>query len=536
MHPVLIHDRRPPLGDAAGLRWRPALRRAGFTLVEILVTTMVMLIMVLAMSQMFALMGRHVSDGRALIELQGQLRTTAYRVQDDLDGLTLLARSLPELDWEMGYFEYIEGVDTDPTNPPNTIGSDLNTWFITTSGTAAQPPTDGTHSAYGDIDDVLMFTARSTGRPFVGRIRRSILTGNAAHHNQTVTIESHDAEIIYWTDWVDADRDGEIDLGEVSLYRRVLLIRPDLPVANMPYFSKLRPVDLQAFYNQSDLSVRPVFQGGVVRLVPNSLADLALRENRVAHLPPMAHLPPEGLTESSFSLSQYFPNYFDRVWLPQHFDDIPTGYSPFSTSTGEGIGPTGTRAGEDIVQSDLLAFDVRVYDPTAPLRQHGASGSPIGDLLVPGDWGWATAANDVGYGAFVDIGYAQQDDNAASRLSVFSVLPHRKSGLYRQRASESDPNTLAASSAIPTYDTWTWAYEHDGLNQVNGRHFATGVADEGANGLDDNNVNGVDDVDERETSPPYPYPLRGLQVTIRVVELDTRQVRQTTVVSKFMPE
>src|SRR5690606_28317459 len=135
MHPVLIHDRRPPLGDAAGLRWRPALRRAGFTLVEILVTTMVMLIMVLAMSQMFALMGRHVSDGRALIELQGQLRTTAYRVQDDLDGLTLLARSLPELDWEMGYFEYIEGVDTDPTNPPNTIGSDLNTWFITNSGT-----------------------------------------------------------------------------------------------------------------------------------------------------------------------------------------------------------------------------------------------------------------------------------------------------------------------------------------------------------------------------------------------------------------
>lgn len=507
-------------------------RRSAFTLVEILVTTMVMLIMVLAMSQMFALMGRHVSDGRALIELQGQLRASAFRVQEDLNGLTLLARTSPELDWELGYFEYIEGVDADPTAAPNTIGSDLNTFFITTAGMAAIPPTDGTHSAYGDIDDVLMFTARSTGRPFVGRIRRSILTGNVAHNGQTVSIESHDAEIIYWTQWVDADGNGEINLGEVTLHRRVLLIRPDLTVGNMPTFSTLRAGDLQAFYNQSDLSVHPeMITSGMtsfVRLRPNSLADLSRRENRVAHLP-ASNLTP---VSANFPLIQHFPNYFSRAWLPQHFDDDPV------TPGSAGIGFSGTRAGEDIVQSDLLAFDVRAYDPSAVLRQRGASGSPTGDLLTPGDWGWSTAANNVGAGAFVDIGYAQQDDNvaAASRLSLFSVLPQRKSGLYRLRASSSDPTTLQASSAIPTYDTWTWAYEHDGLNQANGRVFSSGTADEATDGLDNDNANGVDDVGERETSPPYPFPLRGLQVTLRVIELDTRQVRQTSVVADFVPE
>ena len=49
-------------------------------------------------------------------------------------------------------------------------------------------------------------------------------------------------------------------------------------------------------------------------------------------------------------------------------------------------------------------------------------------------------------------------------------------------------------------------------------------------------ANGVDDVGERETSPPYPVPLRGIQVRLRIIDRDTRQVRQMTVSSDFIPE
>jgi hypothetical protein len=86
-------------------------------------------------------------------------------------------------------------------------------------------------------------------------------------------------------------------------------------------------------------------------------------------------------------------------------------------------------------------------------------------------------------------------------------------------------------SCPAVYDTWSQAYEHDGIDQ-------DGVAgvDQGSNGLDDDGSNGVDDAAERETSPPYPVPLRGIQVRIRILDRDTRQVRQMSVTSDFIPE
>src|SRR4029450_10479946 len=86
------------------------------------------------------------------------------------------------------------------------------------------------------------------------------------------------------------------------------------------------------------------------------------------------------------------------------------------------------------------------------------------------------------------------------------------------------------------WDTWTWWYERDGIDQ-NGRN----GPDEGTNGLDDpdasgNYVNGVDDAGEREANPPYARALRGLEVKIRMYEPGTRQVRQATVGTDFVAE
>jgi hypothetical protein len=81
------------------------------------------------------------------------------------------------------------------------------------------------------------------------------------------------------------------------------------------------------------------------------------------------------------------------------------------------------------------------------------------------------------------------------------------------------------------YDTWSLSYEADGIDQD-----SRNGADQGTNGQDDDMANGVDDIGERETLPPYPVPLRGIQVIIRSYDPDTRQMRQATVVGDFTPE
>ena len=56
------------------------------------------------------------------------------------------------------------------------------------------------------------------------------------------------------------------------------------------------------------------------------------------------------------------------------------------------------------------------------------------------------------------------------------------------------------------------------------------------NGLDDDGNGIVDDASEWITSPPYPVPLRGIQIKIRCFEPDSRQVREITIEQDFLPK
>ncbi len=78
------------------------------------------------------------------------------------------------------------------------------------------------------------------------------------------------------------------------------------------------------------------------------------------------------------------------------------------------------------------------------------------------------------------------------------------------------------------YDTWTLAFERDGLDQD-----SDGEIDEAKDELDNDGQNGVDDAGELESPPPYPVPLRGLEVRIRMWDVSTGQVRQVSVVGDF---
>ncbi len=122
----------------------------------------------------------------------------------------------------------------------------------------------------------------------------------------------------------------------------------------------------------------------------------------------------------------------------------------------------------------------------------------------------------------------------ALSTSLFSDPP----GPLRNAALHTDVLGPATWRHLPAavYDTWSLAYEHDGIDQDGMLFGDTFGIDQGTNGFDDDAVNGVDDVTERETSPPYPVPLRGIQVRLRIIDRDTRQVRQMTVSSDFIPE
>ena len=225
----------------------------------------------------------------------------------------------------------------------------------------------------------------------------------------------------------------------------------------------------------------------------------------------------------------------------------------------------GNRRGEDVMLSDALAFDVRVYDPGAPLL--GNTNAP--DVVVePGDAGWseylhsANINNTVvfGYGAYVDLGYlglhnVWRDPLTALNLPPLSVTPQfaipprtrSKLNLLGQVQPFYEPYRV--------YDTWSFHYENNGINEDGDTDPVTGapLVDEATNGFDNlgeyavvpatnppttviDTRHGVDDAGERETSPPYDVPLRGMQVRLRAYERDSRQVREVGVKQHFVPE
>ena len=453
---------------------------------EMLVAMTVTLILIFAVSQTFAVIGARVAEGRATIEMSGSLRAVANRLQADLDGLTCPVRPWIDSACGLGYFEIIEGEKHDRS-------------FVDLTNPLTDP---NQNSILGDVDDILMFTARSPGVPFVGRVQSELFGGTAGTFQ---TITSTVAEIVWWTELQDLNGNGTWDADErFIIHRRVLLVRPDLNGAATGALSGVSATTvplLQTFHNLNDLSVHRTATGTIVA---NSLADLTTRENRFAHVPGTG---PGGFPHPVYrgSVSTYNTTAVSAFWLLFNGNGTDPGYVQ-----------NGTRAGEDVALSQALAFDVKVFDPTAEIHQDATTK----EGLVPGDPGFlATGQTLVGNGAFVDLDYANHLSLAVT--STFSGHPQTKSQL----------NQAAYGGWISTYDTWAVDYERDGIDQdgANG-------ADQGTNGFDDDNANGVDDVGERETSPPYPIPLRGIQVKIRVYEPDTRQVRQATVVADFTPE
>jgi type II secretory pathway component PulJ len=571
-------------------------RRQGFTLVELLVSTVLALVVMFGVVSAFALIGQGVSDSRSTLEMSAQLREVAAMLKNDLGGVTAVMRPPRSPETGEGYFEYTEGP----------IGAVLRPDVVAQNNDTGQPDT-----TVGDIDDILMFTMRSRTEPFIGRtlVKRAPRAGetptgfdNAGGLLPQVrpfvvdrTVESHEAEVI----WFVRGR---------MLYRRVLLVVPqhdgDLRTPEREVYVHPRSYDADppgtfgqggGFAEAYDISIRSEMSGGVLRqaLTPNSLADLTKPENRYAHRPPH-HVPtnkywprfpfhpqmcveysgptpvlgcspwgprsgspydggPRGIGLGLPTLSEWvclgsffsnpapFSLPWTMTWNGNLFDAWlnPYPWNELDPMTGniwtdEGVV---TRINEDVILNNVIGFDVKAWDPGAPVLA-----SPSGQILLPGDPGYipgllaGAGYTVVSRGAYVDLNYGCRLGPAGCKAlmdsgSVFAGpgvtgLP----GLNGYANIGTDPSTTPTVLRSAVYDTWSTHYEqvHDlGDGIVLGNGIAT-------NGFDDDGDGIVDGPSERQYPPPYAAPLRGIQVKIRVFEPDSRQIREVTIVQEFV--
>ena len=453
------------------------MNRRGMTLVEMLVAMTATLLIMAAVAQAFSAFGNAISGGRSVLEIDARMRSAAWRLRSDLAGAT--ARPVPPLNPAAGegYLEIIEGPATD----------NLDSSLASTTGLAVS----------GDHDDVLLLTTRSLDTPFIGRA-----PGTSSAIDDT--FESTLAEV----GWFARPTPGTSNPVTYTLYRKQLLV---MGYVGTDPFTTARGNTLpwstnggswSGYFNSPcDVSARLELTASGTTLFPNTLADLTRRECRFLHNP-------LGLTGTAA-----FPSVF------------AAGNHQSPTAADGLIFDTTQRQGEDVVLTNVLAFDVRVFDPAAPVFVTGT-----GSALVPGDPGFVNTP--VASGAYVDLGHAVTSN------SLLPGLAPRFAGFGLTRSG------LAASAATRrTYDTWSLGYEADGLDHDN-----DGTIDDGNNGLDDDGDGSFDeppydgdgdgvfeDPGEVETLPPYPSPLRGVEVRIRCYEASSKQVRQVTVRHTFVP-
>jgi hypothetical protein len=506
------------------------MNRRGMTLVEMLVATAATLMLMGAIAQIFAVFGTAVSDSRSVIELDGRLRAAAWRLRGDLDGATASMLPPQRPDANEGYFEIIEGANTDNRllyDPATENAYGFGPGYSKAT-TAPGPTAASDDRILGDTDDVLLFTTQNNDQPFLGRF------------NSTSRFESPLAEVAWFLRPTRAGTTiATTNPTTYTLYRRQLLV---IGYTGAPPFLKTTAADQNRvdtqlnggqystwtkFYDAFDLSVRGSAYSGGMAYLPNTLADLTRPESRFMHnrtgvITTKTPIPGGPMTPYGFINP-----------LPvrtQHQSLVPVDGLLFDSGNGS------KRVGEDVVLTNVIGFDVRVFDPTAPVVVR-----PTDAALVPGDIEFqpgSTAPADA-LGCYVDLGNQV-------KCAVVGGTPFTPRfatlGQVGWRVFQNAGDTC-------WWDTWSTHYESNGVDE-DGVQTDFGI-DQGTNGFDDDgdglvdepptasNGNGAPTDEEAasgelETTPPYPYPLRGIEVRIRCYEPSSRQVRQMTIRHTFV--
>lgn len=601
-------------------------RPTAFTLVEVLTATAITLMLLITVTTLFAFMAENVTHSRAAQEMHAALRGVQRQLELDLQGVT--AKTLPPLNPAdgMGYFEIVEGT--------------CNFFCGTRPG---EPLFDGRFldPTVGDHDDMLLFTTRSVEEPFVGRhaalpggVATSrtaevswFMRGNVLYRRQLLVLPGAPIPFPPPSGFY-ANYDISVRQEGGRLDRKAAGISPMPPVRLVPN-------------SLGDLTNRENRYGHQPLAFPHTAwsfgnaAEIGLPTLRECSFFTNLNTTPQGTwplplvdsPSSSCRLCQSLSDPSDpfalRVVPPvfitcgdnrlecNSYDGGDMWYDPYACSeqdrrNGAFLGFNGdddptdanvkgsTRAGEDIVLTHVLSFDVMMWDPGAPVFYD----ANLNATVIPQDYGYeneyvvpfvlgtlAPGRSLQSFGAYVNLGYLHDtgklpDDPAGGYNAVLAAWelanlgaagvgssPRPKfggPGNMNSREAGDYPNVGHAFFRPLVYDTWSTSYERDGLDQDH-----DGLIDEGSNGLDDDGVSGADDwtepepwidfnqnnifdgVDvyidqngngvldwnvEQEAPPPYRQPLRGIQIRIRCLEPDSRQIREVTIVHEFLPE
>jgi hypothetical protein len=372
-----------------------------------------------------------------------------------------------------------------------------------------------------------MFTAKSKGKPFIGRF-----------DNQMV--ESDTAEIAWF-------------MRGSNLYRRVLLVAPklikpnvttefvaDKDMATVPVGMTIINPQAENFYAISDLSVRAITVAGIVRVTPNTLSDLTRRDCRFAHplpaynsssdvrlwglyvLPTLRECSATGVMAGRWDATWFNAvttatnNHWSNLWSrhPELNNQYVVDFwspEPVMNFGDAELFANGTRTADDLVLTNVLSFDIKVWDPLVVVRKDAQ-----GLEWLPGEAGYATATN-VRQGAYVNLGY----ENVTA-----STAPSNVGELYYHWGDPKSTLNATATSA-KVYDSWCTIYDY-------APNPSTGVR--ANDGFDNNSLGIVDNEGERTYAAPYPAPLRGVQIKIRVFEPDSRATKEVTIQQDFLPK
>jgi prepilin-type N-terminal cleavage/methylation domain-containing protein len=473
-----------------GSRWQNDCRIArpskrAFTLIEMLVATAASVVLLGLVSQLFATLSEAVNNDRSITQLDAQLRSVRSALSKDLSGYTvplkwsgqvgnIIMGSYPTLepvaaDVANGYFEYVEGPNTDTLlfeDQANGYTAYVAPWFDK-SGNVLGPGPSSDDRIVGDTDDVVLLTTQSFAEPFSGKVANR-------------QIDSDYAEVA----WFCLPTPGTSNPVTYTLYRRQLLVMGY--VNSEPFLSQQQRIPYSGwsnYFDSYDVSCRREFVPALnaYYLIVNSLQDLAKRENRMLH-------DTRDITVAGGKIDRA------ALQVPPVITDVPTypHYSRVGRSVSESIyDPSGsTRGGEDVVMTNVLAFDVRAIESGCVYKR---TSNVSGVTLRPHDPGyWTINANvasawELGQGA-ADLFYARTKPAGAAASSYHANRSQCYPVGRNVFLNRTDNNGLVDD----VFDTCPW-----------------------------------DSQDAGSQLAPHGY-IEGLEITLRVFDPKTGRVRQVT--------
>jgi hypothetical protein len=478
--------------------------RAGMTLVEMLVALALSVFMMAILSEAFVSGLKSFAQLKALGDLDDRLRTVANVMRRDLRAphfegtkrlseCTSSSKPMPRLEGlRAGIYNTGNPADVQAVQaliaqlrpyesvPPRLGFFSIEEWpnlGLPTDGLLYEGSDTQGRPSYRDVTDVLHFSARLDGSEeekfFYGALRGPDAGGNPSPlDNAGLYSSRYDSanNRMYSSQWTELfyflapDNTAAIaGVGQsggpvqtFNLYRRRLLLIPDqfstggAAVADTAYQSEAPALANAHFYQQNDVSAVMITPPSGPAFLYNTPADVQHRARRYQASPPN-------------------PNFPHRA--------------------PKTIYNTTQLDGGDLLLTNVISFDVKVWDPFAYRLPQ--------DLQNPNPAFGAAS----GRGAYVDIGEVQGFANVDTRPTAWTDPTDALPAVYAAPLNPVVPLNPGLSNGI--FDTGT---------------------------LRQDGVVGVNNPDLQPAAPTHRYPFNSIQITIRVYEPKSKQTRQITII------